>query len=152
MGRRNQNSRWSRFARDLFVLSRLTALRMYFMWDVRFSNLGLMITMYCHSSTAAVLFSFEPHFEEHQGKRLRRYLVNCARRYRQMLESLLHEVIFTFRLIQPKRRLNFRTCSKHYDSILSGACSTFWVAQDTPHATGLVHIYEPCLSGLCRGR
>ncbi|XP_044183101.1 focadhesin-like isoform X2 [Acropora millepora] len=41
---------------------------------------------------AAVLFSFEPHFEEHQGKRLRRYLVNCARRYRQMLESLLHEV------------------------------------------------------------
>ncbi|XP_068741397.1 focadhesin-like [Montipora capricornis] len=39
-----------------------------------------------------VLFSFEPPFEEHQGKRVRRYLVNCARRYRQMLESLLHEV------------------------------------------------------------
>ncbi|CAH3022453.1 unnamed protein product, partial [Porites evermanni] len=41
---------------------------------------------------AGVLFSFEPPFEEHQGKRLRRYLVSCARKYRQMLESLLHEV------------------------------------------------------------
>ena len=106
MERRNQNSRWSRFARDLFVPSRLmTALEDVLLWDVSFSNVGLMMTMYCHSSTAAVLFSFEPHFEEHQGKRLRRYLVNCARRYRQMLESLLHEVIFTFRLIRPKRRL-----------------------------------------------
>ena len=45
--------------------------------------------------TAGLLFSFEPPFEEHQGKRVRRYLVNCARRYRQMVESLLHEVTWS---------------------------------------------------------
>jgi len=41
---------------------------------------------------AGLLFCFEPPFEQVEGKRARRYLVNCARRYRQMLDSLLHEV------------------------------------------------------------
>lgn len=54
---------------------------------------------------AGVLFSFEPPFEEHQGKRLRRYLVSCARKYRQMLESLLHEVNRTDTTITLKHSL-----------------------------------------------
>jgi len=61
---------------------------------------GFLMTQYEKSKSpglsqglaAGLLFSFEPPYEEHQGKRVRRYLVNCARRYRQMLESLLHEV------------------------------------------------------------
>ena len=54
---------------------------------------------------AGVLFSFELPFEEHQGKRLRRYLVSCARKYRQMLESLLHEVHRTDTTITLKHSL-----------------------------------------------
>ena len=47
--------------------------------------------------SAGILFCFEPPFEQVEGKRARRYLVNCARRYRQMLDSLLHEVtVITF--------------------------------------------------------
>ncbi|XP_022783954.1 focadhesin-like isoform X5 [Stylophora pistillata] len=41
---------------------------------------------------AGILFSFEPPFEQHEGKRARRYTVDCARTYRQMLDSLLYEV------------------------------------------------------------
>ncbi|XP_027059446.1 focadhesin-like [Pocillopora damicornis] len=41
---------------------------------------------------AGMLFSFEPPFEQHEGKRARKYMVDCARTYRQMLDSLLHEV------------------------------------------------------------
>ncbi|KAK3740115.1 hypothetical protein QZH41_012352, partial [Actinostola sp. cb2023] len=39
-----------------------------------------------------LLFSYEPPFEEHEGKRARRYHLNCARSYRHMLDALLHEV------------------------------------------------------------
>ncbi|XP_031566041.1 focadhesin-like [Actinia tenebrosa] len=39
-----------------------------------------------------LLFCFEPPFEQHEGKRGRRYHVDCARSYRHMLGSLLHEV------------------------------------------------------------
>ncbi|XP_032233940.2 focadhesin [Nematostella vectensis] len=41
---------------------------------------------------AGLLFSYEPPFEEHSGKRARRYFLNCARSYRNMLDSLVHEV------------------------------------------------------------
>lgn len=42
--------------------------------------------------SVGLLFSYEPPFEEHEGKRARRYHLNCARSYKHMLDSLLHEV------------------------------------------------------------
>lgn len=52
----------------------------------------LLCFIYFFQFLVGLLFCFEPPFEQHEGKRGRRYHVDCARSYKHMLDSLLHEV------------------------------------------------------------